>query len=360
MLLLFIGHADASLGPVDDDADWILLKGGSINTAAERPDIQAMSAGSGYYIVQFRGPVQQKWKDVLVQNGVCFDDYIPNNAHIIYLDRATLSKIEHLDFIKWIGPVRAEYKIQPELADVDTNSTIILNVIGYEPALLPDTADKIADMDADIISLYENSIQLQTRPGTIRSIAAIDNVKWIEKNNKRILLNNNASRIMNVTYMQQHHSLTGKGQIIGLIDAGLDSGINNESMHPDIRGRIKNLSSWGDDDASDTDGHGTHVAGSVIGNGSMSEGKYKGTAPEAQVVFQAVSKSDGSLHDFSLFELLSFAYDRGVRIHSNSWAYYGNNGYNIDSWISDKFIWNNTDMLIVFAVGNDGPDNYTV
>ena len=42
------------------------------------------------------------------------------------------------------------------------------------------------------------------------------------------------------------------------------------------------------DGAEDIDGHGTHVAGSVLGDGTDSSGNIKGMAPEARLYFQSV------------------------------------------------------------------------
>ena len=42
------------------------------------------------------------------------------------------------------------------------------------------------------------------------------------------------------------------------------------------------------DGAEDTNGHGTHVAGSVLGDGTDSSGNIKGMAPEARLYFQSI------------------------------------------------------------------------
>jgi PGF-pre-PGF domain-containing protein len=207
-------------------------------------------------------------------------------------------------------------------------------------------------------------LQVHINSSLIDSIAALENVEWIEKHHKPVLLNNNASKIMNVTTIHQNYSLNGSGQIIGIADTGLDTGIDDKSMHDDIEGRIINITSWGDEDASDTHGHGTHVAGSALGNGSLSGGKYSGTAPAAKLVFQAIGNGTGKLHGVStsedLFELLSVAYAKDARIHSNSWGN-SNNSYTSYSQVADEFVWNHTDMLVLFAAGNDGENgNYTV
>ncbi len=57
----------------------------------------------------------------------------------------------------------------------------------------------------------------------------------------------------------------------------------------------------------DTNGHGTHVAGSAAGNGNRSSGKYKGMAPKADIVF--VKAGDGSFPTARLIDAFTYAKD---------------------------------------------------
>ena len=98
------------------------------------------------------------------------------------------------------------------------------------------------------------------------------------------------------------NALDGTGIVVAVADTGLDNGINNTNMHPDFRDHIQGIHSYGispdtqpfantpyNDGASDLDsGHGTHVAGSVLGDGTQSSGAIKGMAPEAQLYMQAI------------------------------------------------------------------------
>ena len=46
-----------------------------------------------------------------------------------------------------------------------------------------------------------------------------------------------------------------------------------------------------DDGADDDNGHGTHVAGSVLGDGTASSGSITGIAPEASILVHAIEQS---------------------------------------------------------------------
>ena len=116
-------------------------------------------------------------------------------------------------------------------------------------------------------------------------------------------------------------------------------------------------------------GHGTHTSVSVLGDGDAA-GLGKGTAPAANLVFQAVEDyvdmyrfCSGNPDGYYLMglpddirDLFQQAYDAGARIHSNSWGSSQAGVYTLDSANTDDFIWNNRDMTITFSAGNDGVD----
>jgi subtilisin family serine protease len=122
------------------------------------------------------------------------------------------------------------------------------------------------------------------------------------------------------------------------------------------------------DGASDVNsGHGTHVAGSVLGNGDVSDGiagcdynnSYAGIAPEATLVFQALENNgSGALSGIpsDLNILFNQAQGAGATIHTNSWGSSQAGAYTSFSEDVDQFVWNNKDFLILFSAGNDGMD----
>ncbi|WP_332736855.1 S8 family serine peptidase [Flavihumibacter sp.] len=143
----------------------------------------------------------------------------------------------------------------------------------------------------------------------------------------------------------------GDGQIVGVADTGIDD------THPDFQNQIHLIpTAWGrPGDYSDEEGHGTHVAGSIVGNGAASNGQIKGTAPGAKVFFQSIMDGNEELKlPFQLQTLFQEAYNNGARIHNNSWGSSTSSRYTVNSVEVDEFVWKNKDMLLVFSAGNDG------
>lgn len=144
---------------------------------------------------------------------------------------------------------------------------------------------------------------------------------------------------------------TGDGQIVGVADTGLDD------SHPDFQGRIAGVVALGrPNDSTDPHGHGTHVSGSILGDGAASGGKIRGAAPGAQLFFQSILDARGELGGLplNLSDLFDEAYQAGARIHNNSWGGAVPGTYTVNSIEVDEYVANHRDMLIVISAGNDG------
>ncbi|MBA2133763.1 S8 family peptidase [Capillibacterium thermochitinicola] len=76
--------------------------------------------------------------------------------------------------------------------------------------------------------------------------------------------------------------LTGKGVVVAVIDTGIAPHVDLMKPEPRIVGWYDLVN--GKSEPYDDEGHGTHVAGIIAGNGYESEGKYTGVAPGALLV----------------------------------------------------------------------------
>ncbi len=191
-------------------------------------------------------------------------------------------------------------------------------------------------------------------------------VSKVEQYKEPSFFNDRASGVIGARPLQTQGfvmpgGLTGAGQIVAVADSGLDIGVNNEKIHPDFRTQqgkppkiVALKSTVGNLLPSDPVGHGTHVAGTILGTGAASGGKYRGVAPEARLYFESIlNERDKPSPPANLSELFEPAYLAGARIHVNSWGS-SENSYTITSSQIDSFVRSYPDFLVVFGAGNAG------
>jgi len=153
--------------------------------------------------------------------------------------------------------------------------------------------------------------------------------------------------------------------IVAVADTGIDTN------HPDFSGSGKLRVIFNDPaDGVDTDGHGTHVAGTIAGDGTMSttvtnaqgsimpatNGQFRGMAPLATLFSMNLNDPDQQLQES--------AAQAGALIQNDSWNYGGDNAYDLAAASYDAAtrdaqaaVVGSQPMLFVFSAGNGGQLN---
>ena len=155
-----------------------------------------------------------------------------------------------------------------------------------------------------------------------------------------------------------------KGQ--GVTVAVLDTGVYN---HPDLAGRIVGCvdmthEAAGPAKCADTFGHGTFMAGLVAGNGASSDGKYKGTAPEAKIVSVKLAGYDGSSDVSHVLAGIQWAVahkdEYGIRVMNLSLGSNSAQSYKLSPLnYAVQQAWK-AGIVVVVSSGNTGPELQTV
>lgn len=348
-----------------------------------------------FYVLQFVGPVEEEWLETLEKLGITFGDYVPENAYVVKMGFRTISQvtsIRNAEFVRFITKYVSEFKISsrlkgrkgvlplaefkalpivPESAPYDKKGNI--TVVLHDSTYMPETSNTIDELGGTIVAKAEDFVRVAIDPSSssIEKIAEIKGVNWIEPYKPPKLCLDKAAGIVNAPTIWNHHNLDGNRQIVAVADTGIDTGVDDHTMHADFRGRINKIYALGrPHDASDPDGHGTHVAGIALGNGASSPGRtIKGIAHRATLFFQSIMDAAGDLGGIpadlkNLFGppyndgngLFPPPHNDGARVHSNSWGADLSGLYTKDSRNVDTFVWNQRDMVIVFAAGNEGTD----
>lgn len=113
-------------------------------------------------------------------------------------------------------------------------------------------------------------------------------------------------------------------------------------------------------DPYDDNGHGTHVAGIIGGNGYSSKGKYKGIAPECNFISVKVldHRGDGNISDVlaGLQWIIDHRLKYNIRVVNISVGTSSRDNLDENSLLVQgvNAVWDN-DIVVVVAAGNNGP-----
>ena len=125
---------------------------------------------------------------------------------------------------------------------------------------------------------------------------------------------NDSTDAVDAGVARREYGVSGEGVTVAVLDTGV-----NES-HPDLDEgtEVYEEDFTGEGTTVDVDGHGTHVAGTVAGDGDASNGTYTGVAPNASIVDLRVLDSGGSGNASGIIEAIETAVARDADVISMS------------------------------------------
>lgn len=315
------------------------------------------------YIIVFGGPIEGEIKGQVESMGVNLIAYLPDFSFLALMTPEVAARVQTLNAIEEVMIYQPAYKIHSSLKDEKGNvkgeGEVMVNIVTFESEQA-NFEKEFKNVRATKVKADKGITVAKMDRKELAKVANMNSVLFIEEAVENVLFNDLGAGYMDVDdlWIQGYD---GQGQTVGIADTGLDTGKNDSTMHLDFQGRITAIYALGRTTADDPHGHGTHVAGSVLGSGARSNGQFKGMAPAANLVFQSVLDSAGGLGGLptDIGTLFTQSWNAGARIHTNSWGAAVGGAYNTNSVNADKYMWNNKDMIILFAAGNEGRNQYT-
>jgi hypothetical protein len=362
---------------LDPDADAAALSAGSLDS----PDMSK----SNYVLVQTAGVMSEADRERLAAAGATIHEYVGQDTYLCGYRPDDLTPVRSLPFVEWANTYLAGFKIPPRLrrGEPDAAEATVAGAAAVAHTRAPYDIDVVlhADVDPrddglrsriaaaahvnpDMLEIGSRKLRLTAQERYLPEIASVDEVRHLELVPKRQLFNNVAGPILSAAVVIGESPYKGEGQVVAVADTGLDKGSTTD-VHPAFAGRVAKLYAFGrtsPEQMDDPDGHGTHVAGSVLGDGNSPTmgGAIQGTAPAATLVLQSLLDSKGGLGGIpaDLHDLFLPPYTNdGARVHTNSWgATEAGLAYDQSAQEIDDVVWNHQDLVICFAAGNDGAD----
>jgi subtilisin family serine protease len=161
-------------------------------------------------------------------------------------------------------------------------------------------------------------------------------------------------------------NFSGKGVRVGVLDTGI------AITHRDLKGKLrayKNFSPANELEPRDDFGHGTHVAGTIVG-GNFS-GQEIGVAPEAELIVGRIFDGNGESTRELILKSMQWMADPDENPETEDFAQVINSSWSDDEpyadrdWDSEPFCkiidsWVSLNMIPVFSAGNTGPSAGTI
>lgn len=345
--------------------------------AAPGPSALHMRSTHPYYVLQFDGPVQKAWRDAANEAGAELLGYLPNWGYFARVGASDLDAVRALDHLRYLGPAHPAYRIDPALWDAGAEVRDI-ELVSFDGTGASRIAQAVADRGGAV--LFAELDHVTARMSASLAVVLVREtglgVQWAEPRYWPEPLLDNDARIARArqsvdgAYANSGQSMwsynatldrfegwTGRNVTIAVDDSGLDD------SHPGFATRLVQYYDYDGNGQRDNDGHGTHVAGIVLGDGSWRavdasgvDGKYAGFAPQAGMVVQEIFSTF-----YGVSTIARDASRAGASINTNSWgggeagAYYSIcQEYDDATRDSDGFKAGNQQMLFTFSAGNAG------
>ncbi len=378
--------------PIDVDSDRVFVNGRPMNV----PDGEFVRDGAPRCILRFFGPVAPAWKASLTAAGALIHFHCPPFGLCAELPSglATSALRKALPALAGLQPYEYRFCTRA-LADQSPGaaahagmprSWVDLVCFGMDDRERIEL--QLGEAGMEVLSLSRYKVRLRDCPD-LEGLRRMKGVKLADRARAPLLAGSALHEAVGLgatAALPESPEVDGAGQVLAVADTGLDRGATGDALHPDFRGRIRAITSWpvnpswdafvvqaGADGgpADRNSGHGTHVAGLALGDGTRSRGKYRGLAPAAELVFQAIEQYTEVKREhraempsgyylngrpLDLQELFQQARDLGARIHVNAWGDPAEGQYTDDSYEADLFLWKHPDAVVLFAAGNEGSD----
>lgn len=390
------------------DTNILEISSYRIDTEAAMPKVptklevpKAMQKTWPHHLVQLAAPPNEDWIHVIEEQGVDVVEPVSTCGLFVVGRPEQVQNLKNLPFVEWVGPFKPAYRIAPNL-EGSKGRIRYLSVGVYPSSEVEKLRDVLSQVGADIVreermpAAYggEFGVVLVEVDGKhLQALATLLDVRWLEyqppmttygERETQIVAENldgaAAPTTAPVTGYQGWLTgvgLSGTGVTVAICDTGVDANANNNANgHTDLRGRQTAFVDYtAGSVATDTDGHGTNVAGIAVGNAGTGQVEAaapanflwgQGVAPQANYVTQNFLLANPQP---TTATLLQDAAANGADVMNNSWGVNnsGGSGYTAGSRTIDLAARDPNsgtagveNMAIVCAAGNEGGRNTSI
>jgi subtilisin family serine protease len=361
-----------------------------------------------HHLVQLIAPPSLEWVDRIEAQGVDVIEPVsryalfvcapPERVHALRGLKMPDDEPDAESFVAWTGPFLPAYRLSSETLRLrDGAGPVQYLRIGVAPADRVEGVEaRIGEWGGEVVQRWEETGKYNDRiafllaeldASRISSLAQLPFVRLIERHEALLSSEDeratqilahafdgatppNTAPIPGYTASLAGFGLNGEGVIVGVCDTGVDTN-DDSTLHPDLRGRLAFFQDvTGGRALVDKKGHGTHVAGIAVGDGSSNAdepGPWRlgqGVAPRARLGVINPVDTPGSPGLRPLGNYTRLMVSHGAQIMNNSWREGTETGYTAGAALADRLVRDpNGDggadparnyLVLVFSAGNQG------
>jgi len=297
------------------------LEEGVLRRAAEA------KGGRIHVLLQLGAPATRAVRRNLQAQGVELLKYVPSNGYFasVPADAGRLRRVAVADGVRFVGEIRAEDKLAPELARKEaapwseTGDGRRWALVRFHGDVTEAEARAVLrKAGAEVRGAYMRTLkafQAALPEAGLDPLASFDAVQWISALPPEGEDDNEGSRTRIRASQAQAAplNLDGTAVLVGQWETG-----HPDTSHDDFGGRVTIA-----DSVPLISDHATHVAGTVLGSGALSAGAQKGMAPAAGIVSTKRPTIGSALDVATLEEQYDAAindFDKGIELSTNSWG----------------------------------------
>jgi Subtilase family/FlgD Ig-like domain len=341
----------------------------------------------GSFLVQLTGPVRDGQREEIAATGATIIAYVPNYTFLVRMPEETRTAVRALPFVRWIGDYHPAYRVSaaPEMNDITGQRT--LACLLFPDADMEAARADIEAMGATILEATDSGrnkfLRFSIDMARVADIATRNDVAWVEPWFERVTHNSSAQWVMQTFVLDNRRvwdmGITGAGQVVHTSDSGI------RSSHNQFRDGAVAITTFGDfpthrkiiayqraasatsgitfGDAAGASYHGTHTAGSLMGDDSPFAADLRdGNAKGAKIYFHDAGAAANTITapgDLNIMFIEAYVGNAGgaARISSNSWGADNGGAYDLQQMSADQFMWDHKDFLHFFSNGNSGGAN---
>jgi subtilisin family serine protease len=355
--------------------------GGTFPAVPPELAVPAESAGSWpHHLVQLIAPPRSEWIARIEAAGVDVVEPISRYGLFVCGAGDQVASLRGLSlsgdpaddggFVVWTGAFQPAYRVAPELLHAQGRIRYV-QVVVYPEARADETEQAIRESGGVTVNrwgadgTYRDrfaSLVIELDAGRLFEVARLPWIRSLHYLSGRMYAEDeraaqivapkldsrpppDTSPVRAYATVLSTLGLDGDGVMVGICDTGLDGG-DGRTFHADLQGRLAFYSDVTHSQTpADVDGHGTHVAGIVAGNGMSGEtepGDWilgQGIAPAARMGCVNAVDTDGSPGlTTSLADYTRTMVRNGAHVMNNSWGLGLSIGYSPNAALVDRLV----------------------